>query len=183
MFVRAYTRTSRQRDFMDLSPACRRTRSSWPLVRGALTSLALALLVFIPMAAHAKELSQLCQDVGTDDTLRPLPASLGAAVNAVFGMNMPPAQAARTTSYRCVRGRVLVCTTGANLPCGKANVSRKLPGADAYCRANPNADVIPATGHDTIFDWRCSGRTATVAKQTAQVDDRGFIKEYWKPLR
>ena len=168
---------------MGPSPAHQRLRRPLPSIGFALAAVGLA-VIFLT-AAQAQDASRLCGGIGTDDTLRPVPASLGPAVNTVFGMSMPPAQAARMTSYGCVRGRALVCTAGANLPCGKANVSRKLPGADAYCRQNPNADFIPAaaTGHDRIFEWRCSGRTATATKQTAQVDDRGFIKDFWKPLR
>lgn len=136
-------------------------------------------------AASADSPARTCTRLGTDDTLRSVPASLGPAVNAVFGTRMPPAEAARMTSYRCFKGRVLLCTVGANLPCGKANVSRRLPGADAYCRENPNADAIPAaaTGHDTVFGWRCSGRKATILRRAAHVDPRGFVEEFWKPLR
>ena len=49
--------------------------------------------------------------------------------------------------------------TGANLPCGKMNTARDNQGADDYCRANPDVDVVPAfaTGHDTIYSYRCAG--------------------------
>ena len=168
---------------MDPSPACRRLHPSRTLIGGALAVAAVS--AFGTPAAYAESPARTCSRVETDDTLRTVPASLGSAVNGVFETRMPPAEAARMTSYRCYRGQVLRCTVGANLPCGKANVSRRLPGADAWCRKNPNADVIPAaaTGHDTIFEWRCAGRKATVAKQTGQVDARGFFKEYWKALR
>lgn len=172
---------------MDPSPADRTLRLSRLPIRRALAMLALAAAMSAlgVEPARAEVPARLCSRVGTDDTLRNAPASLAPAINAVFGTRMSPAEAARSTFYRCIRGRVLVCTIGANLPCGKANVSRTLPGADAYCRDNPNADFIPmaATGHDTIFEWRCSGRRATVVKQTGQVDARGFVKQYWKPLR
>jgi hypothetical protein len=168
---------------MDPSPPCR--HRPFLIGRAIITLAGVAAASAVGAAARAEIPAQTCSRVGTNDTLRNVPASLGAAVNALFGTRMPPAEAARMTSYRCFRGRVLVCTVGANLPCGKANVSRTIPGADAYCRENPNADFIPAaaTGHDTIFEWRCSGRKATVAKQTEQVDARGFVKAYWKPLR
>jgi hypothetical protein len=168
---------------MDPSPACRRLRRSRSLIGRALAVA--AAFAFGAPAAYAESPACTCSRVGTDDTLRTVPASLGPAVNAVFGTRMPPAEAARMTSYRCYRGQVLLCTVGANLPCGKANVSRRLPRADAWCRENPNADFIPAaaTGHDTIFEWRCAGQKAAVAKQTGQVDARGFFKEYWKALR
>ena len=172
---------------VNTSPACASFRDLLCLwIRRAPALLAVvAASAVTPVSAQAESPVQTCSRLGTDDTLRKVPASLGVAVNAVFGMRMPPADAARMTSYRCFEGRVLLCTVGANLPCGKANVSRTLPGADAYCRDNPDAAVIPAfaTGHDTVFEWRCSGRKATVVKQIAQVDARGFVQEFWKPLR
>jgi hypothetical protein len=147
-------------------------------------SITVAASAFGAASVYAESPAQICGRLVTDDTLRTIPASLGPAVNTLFGMRMSPTEAAHNTSYRCYRGKVLVCTTGANLPCGKANVSRTLSGADAYCRENPNADVVPmfATGHDTIFDWRCTGQKATVVKQTEQVDARGFVQQYWKTL-
>ena len=168
---------------MDPSPACRYLRTSRSLIGGALAFAAAS--AFGAPAAYAESPARTCGRVGTDDTLRTVPVSLGSPGNAVFGTRMAPAEAARMTSYRCYRGRVLLCTVGANLPCGKANVSRRLRGADAWCRENPNADFIPAaaTGHDTIFEWRCAGRKATIANQIGRVDARGLFKEYWKALR
>ncbi len=39
------------------------------------------------------------------------------------------------------------------------------------------------TGHDTIYEWRCEGRSAKPGKQIGQVDARGFFEEYWKEVK
>jgi hypothetical protein len=89
------------------------------------------------------------------------------------------------TVYRCAAGRVMVCTVGANLPCGKANASRA-PGAGVlrWCHDNPNAADVPAaaTGHDTIYQWRCGDGVPQIVRQTLHVDPRGFVAEFWKVL-
>jgi len=88
------------------------------------------------------------------------------------------------TTRRCMSGRVWICTYGANLPCGKGNISRTSKGGDAFCAGNPNSDVIPAaaTGHDTIYTWRCRGRDAVPDRHPFSIDLRGFVAEMWKPL-
>ena len=126
-----------------------------------------------------------CARLSTDDTLLPVPESLAIEVNAAFGTALPPASIPATTVYRCVAGQVMVCTAGANLPCGKADTSRTPgEGAVSWCKQNPQADFIPAyaTGHDTIFAWRCKDGAALVEKQLLDVDAQGFIKQFWKPL-
>lgn len=138
-----------------------------------------------PQAAHAETPSAMCTRAGTSDSLQPIPASLVPAVNAVFGTSMPTQAAMDTTVFRCADGHVLVCTSGANLPCGRANIGRTPgPGVVAWCRDHPNAAVIPAvaTGHDTIFAWRCQGDTPRIDRQALKVDQRGFVSQYWKRL-
>lgn len=138
----------------------------------------------IPGRAEAP--AAYCKRIGTDDTTRPIPESLVPAVNAAFAMQMPPREAIATTVYRCAGGRVTACTVGANLPCGKANVSRAPEeGIVRWCHENPNSDVVPAvaSGHDTIYEWRCSGGVPLVARQVLHVDARGFVAEFWKTLR
>jgi len=81
---------------MGPSPAHQRLRRPLPSIGFALAAVGLA-VIFLT-AAQAQDASRLCGGIGTDDTLRPVPASLGPAVNTVFGMSMPPAQAARMTS-------------------------------------------------------------------------------------
>jgi hypothetical protein len=98
---------------------------------------------------------------------------------------MPARTAVDTTVFRCTQGHVMVCTIGANLPCGKANTSREPnPGMVQWCHDQPDADFIPAatTGHDTIYAWRCHNGAPRIAGQVLHVDPRGFVAEYWKPL-
>ena len=127
----------------------------------------------------------ILQRVGTDDTTRPIPETLVPAVNATFKTRMPPRVAMDTTVFRCAEHRVMVCTVGANLACGKADTSRAPnPGVIQWCRDNPDADFVPAaaTGHDTIHAWRCHTRKPQIARQTLHVDPRGFVAEFWKQL-
>ncbi len=98
---------------------------------------------------------------------------------------MPARVAVETTVFRCVAGRVMACTTGANLPCGKANTDRTpAPGIVQWCHDNPDAAVVPAaaTGHDTIFQWRCKSGAPLISRQVLHVDPRGFVAEFWKRL-
>jgi hypothetical protein len=161
-------------------------KGAGPSLRRSLLALSLgaAISLFLVATAHALSPTEVCRGAGTSDTLRKVPSSLAGAINALFDTRMSPEEVARSTFYRCSRGRVLVCTVGANLPCAKANVSRTIPGATAYCRQNPGSDFIPAfaTGRDTIFQWRCLGPKPAVVRQTLQVDARGFSQQYWKAL-
>lgn len=138
----------------------------------------------IETPAHAETPAQFCAQAGTDDTLRPIPADLAPTINALFHTTMPPALAVRMTVFRCAGGHVLVCGMGANLPCGKADTNRTSTGGDAWCRDHPDASFIPAfaTGHATIFDWRCRGGAPAIIRQRYKVDPRGFVAEYWKAL-
>jgi hypothetical protein len=78
----------------------------------------------------------------------------------------------------------MLCNVGANIPCGKANTSTDLPGAKDWCRKNPDSDFIPmaATGHDTIYEWRCERGKAVIARKFHAVDDRGFVADAWMRL-
>jgi hypothetical protein len=38
------------------------------------------------------------------------------------------------------------------------------------------------TGHDTIYRWRCNGAQAATTGAPLDVDRRGFISRYWKPV-
>ena len=107
------------------------------------------------------------------------------AVNAAFGTRLPASLAMESTVFRCAGGHVLVCTVGANLPCGKANTSRAPnTGELQWCRDNPGSSFIPAvaTGHDTIYQWQCQADKPQIVRQTLHVDPRGFIVEVWKKL-
>ncbi|MGX7876015.1 hypothetical protein ACVDG5_027885 [Mesorhizobium sp. ORM6] len=78
----------------------------------------------------------------------------------------------------------MVCFVGANLPCAKMNVTRDDPGADEFCRQNPNENGVPAaaTGHDTVFSYGCRHGKAEVVGQTWQLDERGFARKLWAAL-
>ena len=143
----------------------------------ALTACAAA-----PSAPEAP--AAFCARAGTDDTLRPIPAALVPAVNAAFHTSMPADVAMRMTVFRCAGGHVLACGMGANLPCGKADTSRASIGGAQWCRAHPDASFIPAyaTGHATIFAWRCRDGVAVVTQQVFRVDPRGFVAEFWREL-
>jgi hypothetical protein len=135
--------------------------------------------------ARAETPTQTCSRVGTDDTLRPISISLVPAVNTLFHTSVPPQMALDSTVFRCADGHVLACTTGANLPCGKANLSLTSTGAAEWCRDNPSAAFVPAvaTGHYTIYQWRCRNGSPEIVRQMSAVDSRGFVAGYWKRLR
>jgi len=134
--------------------------------------------------AQAEEPVQYCARVGVDDTLRGIPPVLVRAARRLFDLSAPDEAVERTTVYRCMGGAVLLCTTGANLPCGPADASRSLPGASRYCSENPGSPFIPAfvTGHATIYRWRCAGSEAIAVEPVEALDGQGFAKRFWKPL-
>lgn len=148
--------------------------------------MAMALLLASSLAApvRAETPSRVCRCLHTDDTLRPIPASLVPAVNALFHTSMPPDVATRMTVFRCDRGRVMICGMGANLPCGKADTSRSSTGGTQWCKDHPDANFIPAyaTGHATIFAWRCRDGSPAVIRQRFHADHRGFVAEFWRRL-
>jgi hypothetical protein len=112
----------------------------------------------------------------------PVPRDLEANVARAFGV---PVDVVRSGGFvRCARGKLLACLVGANLNCGEANVRRSLPGASAFCRLNPDADMIPmaATGHDTIYAWRCVGRRALPGNRVVAVDPEGYDADNWKEI-
>jgi hypothetical protein len=114
---------------------------------------------------------------------RKVPAALAPAVAKTLSID---ADQVRDASYvRCVGAKTMVCTVGANLSCGKAERRRSLPGASAFCRQSPGSDVVPmaATGHDTIYEWRCVGARAVAGKIVSPVDAQGYIAENWRELK
>jgi len=153
----------------------------------ALLVLALPAVVAWPTApARAESPAATCLRLGTEDTLREIPRSLVHAVNTAFGTRMPARVVLATTVFRCANAHVLVCTTGANLPCGRANTDRMpAPGAVDWCREHPDDTFIPAAvvGHETIYDWRCRIGAPEIARQAHEIDGRGFFAQYWKRLR
>ncbi|HEX2940859.1 MAG TPA: hypothetical protein VHO91_07410 [Rhodopila sp.] len=152
---------------------------------GCLMALSLA-----SPGAVAGNLAAQCAAAGNDDTVRPYDPSLRDALRTSFQRQFPQAPTdARTiaaqTHIRCMDGRLYVCFTGANLPCGKMNTAPTNKGADAFCRSNPNAPVVPAfaAGHDSIHEYRCrSGKAEVTGRTLFDLDARGFAKRLWTPL-
>ncbi len=154
---------------------------SW-LRLGLIFGIGIATFSGIAQASAAASPRAYCAKAVNDDRVRPAPASLRAAIKRLF--NVSGAYALQTTSYRCAGGKVMLCNVGANLPCDKANLSKSLPGAAAWCKDNPNSDFIPmaATGHDTIYNWRCANGSAVAGAPMSKVDARGFFVDDWTPL-
>jgi hypothetical protein len=136
-------------------------------------------------ATDADRPADTCKPGATDDTLRPLPATLVGEARRLFQISMPDDLVRKTTVYRCMNGHTLLCTTGANLACGKANLSRDPAGVAGWCRDHRDTDNVPmfVTGHDTIYQWRCSGGTPAIGATVQTVDERGFLSRNWKDAR
>jgi hypothetical protein len=153
--------------------------------------LAACLLAGGSGAGRAADLAGQCAAAGNDDTLRPYTPALDAGVRQAFRILFPHAPApssallAEQTHLRCMDGRVYACFTGANLPCDKIETSRSNPGADAYCRTQPDAGFVPAyaTGHGNLYTWRCrSGRAEVSGRAFKALDPRGFAARLWAPV-
>jgi hypothetical protein len=153
-----------------------------PIGLAGITALILCIATPRDAAADADQPAGACRPGLTDDTLRPLPPALAPRARELFGLAMPDDLIQRTTVYRCLDGKILMCTVGANLVCGKANMRRDLPGVAAWCRDHRDADSIPmfVTGHDTIYRWRCSDGTPVAEATVEAVDARGFLSRNWQ---
>ena len=97
------------------------------------------------LSASAAEQSprQYCAQIGNDDEVRPVTASLAGAIKRLFGISGK--YALETTYYRCAGGHVMLCAVGANLSCGKADMSTTLPASTSGAEATR----IPIS-----FRWR-----------------------------
>jgi hypothetical protein len=150
----------------------------------ALAFMLLACVGSVP--ARAQDARAACAKIVDDDRLRPLPGNLVAQARRLFDLSadMPVDFVRTSTSMRCMHGDVWLCNAGANLVCGKADARRRSPGADAFCRQNPNATGVPmaATGHATIYAWTCVGGRARIERRFETIDGRGFIAGNWKRL-
>ncbi|MBN9559589.1 MAG: hypothetical protein J0H14_02535 [Alphaproteobacteria bacterium] len=157
----------------------------------AVAAMAALLAVAAPArAATYDDPAPYCAAVGTID--KPDARYTGPAVpewiaRALMRATDAPADSSPAffehAAWRCDHGRVLACSYGANIPCdSKADTSR-VPGLGAkeFCRENPGADVVPAvaTGHATVFAWRCKGKRPVIARQVLKVDRRGFPSAFW----
>jgi hypothetical protein len=150
-------------------------------IRTGLLSAALLAAAVMPVRPAAAE-APYCPNPAH---ARPgnVPAALMTAVAKAFGIDNA---AVRDAAFvRCVGPKLMGCYIGANLDCFKAETRRALPGATAWCRANPGSNIIPmsATGHDTIYEWSCNGRRAIAGKVAVTVDPQGYIADYWKEIR
>jgi hypothetical protein len=135
--------------------------------------------------ARAASPGEYCRQISTDDALRAVPASLVPVAVRLFQLDALPAdQVQRSTYFRCANRHVLLCNLGANLPCGKADTRRDIPGADGWCADHAGSDFIPmyVTGHATIYQWRCDGPKAAITGTAFTVDDHGFIAQMWKQV-
>lgn len=134
----------------------------------------------------ARALSSHCAQAGNDDRLRPIPEAIILDVRQAFEMSPETSTdyVLSSTVFRCMNGKIWLCSYGANLVCDKADVSRVSKGATAYCKGSPGSSFVPmsATGHATIYEWECQGSKAHIRKQLLRVDPRGFIAENWKQL-
>lgn len=137
--------------------------------------------------AYGKDAQAYCAKVGDDDTVKTAPVRLIMQARKLFDLSpdIDDAFVRNETTFRCMGGRVWLCFLGANLACGKANISRESAGATAFCKENPGSDFVPLVyvGHDTIYSWECAGYKARISGQIYKVDPRGFIAENWKRLK
>lgn len=139
-------------------------------------------------AAPEQNLYKLCRQAKNDDMIRPYSHHLYDGTVKAFKKLFPDAKSAPTeaelqtqANYRCMGGKILVCFVGANLPCAKMNASRDNPGADEYCKVNPNDDIVPAaaSGHDALYSYKCQNGKAVIASNPWKLDKRGFATELW----
>jgi hypothetical protein len=158
----------------------------WSVHAAFLAAIAGALMTSSTGTARAQDVQSLCARVTDDDRVRPIPAALVPAARRLFSFSAdtPGGYVRKSTTFRCMEGKVWLCNYGANLVCEKADARRTSAGAADYCKENPGTDVVPmaATGHDTIYEWTCAGNKAVISKQIETVDPRGFMFGNWKPL-
>jgi hypothetical protein len=156
-------------------------------------SIVVACVALAPLLGHAAEagLATECAQIRNDDTVRPYDPSLQAGLLRAFlhlfpQARMPPNEQEFQAGahIRCMDGRLWACFTGANLPCDKMNMARDNKGAEAFCQTNPEASFVPAfaTGHDTIYSYRCVAGRPEISGETFRLDARGFAAALWTPV-
>jgi len=87
-------------------------------------------------------------------------------------------------SWRCMNGRVLVCSDSADGDwCSKKDASRTPSSLlRQACREEPDkASFDFAAAHYSAFDWRCK-KGVPVISQSYALDARDFFKASWTPL-
>jgi hypothetical protein len=144
--------------------------------------LAIAGALALACSASAASAAAICADGAGPRVAIHVPKKLEADVAKAFNITVDMVRDA--AFVRCAGTKLLACWVGANLNCGKANTRRSLPGASEFCRANPDADMIPmaATGHDTIYAWRCAGKRAVATKAVVAVDPDGYDAGNWREI-
>ena len=97
-----------------------------------------------------------------------------------------PLEFQQNAVWRCVNNGVMVCHFGANLPCQEKADTSEVPNSamEDYCRANPSADIIPAseTGRATVYEWACQDGKPEVVRQILSSDAQGFLADFWYEL-
>ena len=157
-----------------------------------MSRLFLAIALMLPAVQPALAgMAEQCAQMQNDDTVQRYDPSLRDGLLKAYARLFPQApkppdnRAFEAGAHvRCMNGKLLACFTGANLPCGKLNTARDNTGADAFCRTNPDAPVVPAfaTGHDAAYAYRCANGHAAVTGETFQPDPRGFAASLWAPI-
>jgi hypothetical protein len=132
-----------------------------------------------------------CASVGTTDSPAgttgpsPIPPALEPYLHDSLGTPTDAELAPGSVYWRCMDGAVYVCATGANLVCDRtADRATTNPGADSYCKDNPDAAVVPAyaAGHDSTYVWHCAAARARYGPPVAKLDRRGFRIEIWHKI-
>lgn len=114
-----------------------------------------------------------------------LPPIIVRGLQAAFGIapTEPRAPFEHGSSWRCMDGAVYACNVGANLPCDAKPDADPAPtdAMRSYCAENRDASFIPmyVVGHDTLFEWSCSGGSPRRGKQTARLDAQGYVASIW----
>jgi putative hemolysin len=97
-----------------------------------------------------------------------------------------PKEIQQNAVWRCMDSSLWVCHFGANIPClEKADSSQTpTPEMEDYCKANPNAEGIPAatTGRATVYEWKCTDGKPSVVRLVLKSDPQGFISNFWYQL-
>jgi hypothetical protein len=130
---------------------------------------------------QARAASSYCSG-GTHLKPGKVPANFVAAVARTFEIDD---RAVREGAYiRCVGLQLLACYVGANLNCFQADARRASRGGNKFCQSNPGSKIVPmaATGHDTIYEWSCRGKTAVAGKAMVTIDPQGYVGEHWKKV-
>jgi hypothetical protein len=166
------------------------TKLRW-IIALALGALVLATGVQAAPSQTYKNPFRYCAAVGTIDipdaryTGPQIPVAIARGLAKAFGL--PPKASVdpflRNSYWRCMDGKVYACNVGANIPCmSKANISLTATTAmNEYCQANPDAEFIPAyvAGRETVYLWKCIGKTPGVVRQVNRPDARGFLANFW----